>query len=218
MVNLDEERKSRMKAKTLKVVISSALFLCLIFSFSFISASDETLLRGTQYSCVDLVQSCDDCTEVTLASIRYPDGILHHVGEVMTKDDTDYNYTFCDTEQIGAYTYNTCGDLYHTATGNRVNTCENIPIIITSDGLSMTMNIHMLLLAIVFGLIVLGISINDVNITALGNFGLYYISIYFIRFGLAGYTNWVIEGVGICLLATAFYTTYKVWEGYSDGM
>jgi len=218
MVNIDKERKSRMKAKTFKVVISSALFLCLIFSFSFISASDETLLRGRQYSCVDLIQSCPNCTYVTLASIRYPNGTLQHIGENMTKDDTDYDYQFCDTEQIGTYTYNTCGDLYHTSTLSRQNTCENIQIEITSDGLNMSMNIHLLILAIVFGLIILGISISDVNITALGNFGLYYISIWFIRYGLAGYKNWVIEGVGVCLLATAFYTTYKVWEGYSDGM
>lgn len=87
-------------------------YLLLILSFVFIISivSGATLQPVKLNSCVDLTQSCSNCTFVNITSVIYPNGskIVNNVA--MTKQGTEFNYTFCDTKQIGEYTYVTFGN------------------------------------------------------------------------------------------------------------
>jgi len=87
------------------------LILMLILGLFLISlASAELVGTFQQSSCVNLPQTCDDCTYVKISSILYPNSSLA-LGEVtMTKTGTFYNYSFCDTNVTGTYFVNGYGD------------------------------------------------------------------------------------------------------------
>jgi len=83
------------------------IFILGMFLISFASASLGTF---KQNSCVSLYQYCDDCSYVTLTKIQYPNGTILTINDAMTKDDVNYNYTFCGTETLGTYYYTVKGD------------------------------------------------------------------------------------------------------------
>jgi hypothetical protein len=77
-------------------------------------ASGATLGTFGQNKCVNLKQTCDDCSYVNITSVtaKTNDGesITLLTNVAMTKNNVEYNYTFCSTGYIGEYTYITVGD------------------------------------------------------------------------------------------------------------
>lgn len=60
---------------------------------------------------VSLIQLCDDCTYNNITSIIYPNGTIALGEAEMTKDGTQYNYTYLPILEIyGTYTVNGFGD------------------------------------------------------------------------------------------------------------
>lgn len=81
---------------------------------------------------------------------------------------------------------------------------------VTGDGFNSSLGFYILILAISFGVILLGFKLEDPWITILGTFGLYFVGIYILFNGIAGtkdaVTTW---GVGIIVLAVAGYVSIK---------
>lgn len=104
------------------------MFIFFISLLSFISASSLGIFK--QNECVNLYQLCDNCTYVNLTSVIRSggNGTVWSILLPMTKVGTDYNYTFCNTDIAGDYSYNVCGDK------NGVIKCENIDFKITPTG------------------------------------------------------------------------------------
>ncbi len=88
-----------------------------MFLISFASASLGTFEQG---ECVSLYQFCDDCSYVNITTVQYPNGTIESISEEMTKDDVDYNYTFCSTNNIGDYAYVVKGDTGGSTTTERL--------------------------------------------------------------------------------------------------
>jgi len=91
--------------------MKSRIFVLLTFSIlliSLVSANDLGIFR--QDDCIQLYQYCDNCTYVNLTRVQYPNGTVLVVDSTMTKDDVDYNYTFCSTNSFGNYYYTVKGD------------------------------------------------------------------------------------------------------------
>ena len=77
-----------------------------------ISSSVETFGTFKQNECVELIQSCSNCTYNNITSIVYPNSSKAISGEyAMTKSGTEYNFTFCNTSAVGRYIVNGHGDL-----------------------------------------------------------------------------------------------------------
>ena len=72
-----------------------------IFLLSSVSAFGDigTVKQG---DCIELYNYCPTCTYINLTAIQYPDR-LETMNLGMTKDGTNYNYTFCDTELLEDY-------------------------------------------------------------------------------------------------------------------
>jgi hypothetical protein len=87
----------------------SIIFLMAILPM--VSAYDS-LGTFKQYDCVNLAQTCSNCTFVNISSVLYPDSI-QALGQVaMTKLGTSYNYTMCGKANMtGDYLVNGFGDL-----------------------------------------------------------------------------------------------------------
>ena len=115
-----------------------------IFLITLVSA-DGNLGIFKQNECIPLYQYCDDCTYVNLTVVQYPDGTIGNINTAMTKNDVDYNYTFCSTGNLGIHYYTVKGDK-----GGSVNT-ERMSFEITTTGriAEIKIAIFMLLISLV---------------------------------------------------------------------
>ncbi|TET07430.1 MAG: hypothetical protein E3J83_05070 [Candidatus Atribacteria bacterium] len=95
------------------------LILILIFSIiliSFASTQQQSLGPVKQNDCIQIIQTCSDCTYNNISRVLYPNKTVVLSNVAMTKDDTYYNYTFCNTSTLGNYIVNGYGDLGGTKT------------------------------------------------------------------------------------------------------
>lgn len=86
------------------------------FTISSISAETQTLGTFKKDSCIELIQICSNCTYNNITYIIYPNGSKLNINISMTKTDTFYNFTFCNTSAVGEYIVNGIGDLEGTKT------------------------------------------------------------------------------------------------------
>lgn len=164
----------------------------ILILFSFTSLANATSLGiFPQNSSIQLVAVCDNCTQVNLTQVIYPNGTFALLGDYpMTKNGTNYNYTWISTSAIGVYHYSRCGDLNGVLTcGNLINAFifEDSSINsfeITPNGLEMTTAKSIgyigfiLILLFTFGLTVYGSSLiawkhrrsDDEKIISVNNF------------------------------------------------
>lgn len=99
-----------MKKNLNKQYFLFAFLIGIIFmQLSFISAVD-TLGVFKQFSCIELIQTCSSCSYVNISSVLYPNSAQASGLVAMTKLGTNYNYTFCNTSQLGHYIVNGYGD------------------------------------------------------------------------------------------------------------
>ena len=87
------------------------LLIAGMFLISLTSASISNLRSQEQGNCVELIQNCPDCTYNNISRVIYPNSTDALSNVAMQKDDTSYNYTFCDTNVLGTYRVNGYGDI-----------------------------------------------------------------------------------------------------------
>ncbi len=125
------------------------LILGMVF-LSFASAQQGSLGTFKQNECVNLIQTCDNCTYNNISRVIYPNSTIILSNAVMTKDDTFYNYTFCNTTLLGTYLVNGFEDLDGT------KTVWNYDLLITPSGKISTTSesiLYVLFVLILFGLL-----------------------------------------------------------------
>jgi hypothetical protein len=106
----------------LKIYILFILFILLV---STVLASQSLPGAYKQNTCINLLQHCANCSYVNLTSVIYPDSTFLLQGNFeMTKQDTVYNYTVCNTSQIGSYIYCVKGD----PSGSLVTQCVDFEV------------------------------------------------------------------------------------------
>lgn len=94
----------------MKKLLLAFIFGIMLLSLTSVSAVEQTLGIVQQNTCVSLTQTCANCTFVNVTSVVNPDSTIVTINNLMTKAGTDYNYTFCQVNDTGDYTYNTLGD------------------------------------------------------------------------------------------------------------
>lgn len=76
-----------------------------------IFAEVQTLGTFEKGKCIELLQTCSNCTYNNISSISYPNSTQALNQSLMTKIGTKYNYTFCNTNTSGQYIVNGFGDI-----------------------------------------------------------------------------------------------------------
>lgn len=85
--------------------------IIMISSFSLISAEIKTLGTFKVNDCIDLKQTCGNCTWTNITSVLYPNS-SQALGEVvMTQKGTEYNYSCGPSETLGHYIVNGKSDV-----------------------------------------------------------------------------------------------------------
>lgn len=87
------------------------LLLSLILVMGLASAEVQTLGVFKQGKCVELIQTCSNCTWINMSSVSYPNSTKLLLTTGMTQNGIEYNYSFCKTDALGQYIATTCGDV-----------------------------------------------------------------------------------------------------------
>lgn len=144
-INSNNTLKSNMINRKLMTFIIMAFFMIsftpLINANNFGGLQIDCSFTGTyqQGNDMELWQTCDSCTSVTLVSIILPNGTIENYNTAMTKTSTLYNYTY-SPELIGKYYYSVTGDkngvldeetlcFESTSTGESVNTSQGLVLL-----------------------------------------------------------------------------------------
>jgi len=132
-----------------KILITFFLGLFLI-SFSLAEESGGELI-GKQNDCITLPQECADCTFINLTSIQYPNMTRTYINSLMTKQGSSFNYSFCDTEDLGDYVYCFIGDVG----GTNTVACKDFQITYSGENLNVSQT-YIYIIALIFLVLLIG--------------------------------------------------------------
>ena len=173
------------KMKTIKkspLLLGSIIFFMLITGGILVSAlqCDGTMLGTFKVNNnIELRQTCDTCSYVTLSSITYPNSTILNVNTNMTKSGIDYNYSF-KTDLIGNYYYSVFGD----KDGSLAS--ENFCFEVTPTGFIGTIGFYIIILILSLGILILGYYIEDAWVVVLGSFGFILFGLFIFLYGIDG--------------------------------
>jgi len=147
-------------------------------------------------------QYCTSGT-VLIINVEYPDGGNALDNQTMTYGVTYFNASL-PTSRIGdGYKV-----LIHSPTSN--NTITEWYYNVTPTGFAGTIGFYALVLLLSGGVIVLGFGKNDAPIVILGSFGLYFVGLFILLYGIDGIKdNIYTYGIAIIVLALASYISVK---------
>jgi hypothetical protein len=146
-------------------------------------------------------QVCSDATYITLSSIETPTGVVYLNVNMSNIGLGQYSYNYTPTE-IGRYDFRGISDGCEKTYATYVE--------VTPDGNTGKLGFYFLILLLSLGVIVLGVSLADPTISLLGSFGLYFIGLYILFYGIDGFKDTVYTwGLGIIVLGLAFYISAR---------
>lgn len=167
-------------------------------------AEQQSLGTIKQNECINLVQTCGNCTYVNISSVLAPNSLQVLGQSDMTKQGTIYNKTFCGTSQIGQFIVNGYGDV------DGFNTIWSYSFEVTPSGFTETLGFYFILLAILGGVIILGFAIKEGWFVVIGGMGLMILGLYSIINGIAGFKDtFMTWTISIFLLGIGAYLSIK---------
>lgn len=195
-----------MKNKIIYLIIFIMLVMPLIFAATDTNDVDDIFKINTK---VDYKKPCFNngtyCSAAAICNftIFNPDNTILIDNLQGTNQIYYHNITFSVIEN-GIYQADmTCIDGSNTG-------AETFYFNVTGNGLNDTVWFYALILGLSFGIMIMGFKLLDPPIVILGTFGLYFIGIYILRFGIVGIkdleTTWAL---GIIVLSVAFYISAK---------
>ncbi len=175
------------------------LLLLGLVLFPVVSAMDcDGTFLGTfkQGTSINLRQTCDTCTYVTLGSIVYPNSTIISIAENMTKSGIDYNYTFY-VLALGEYQYSVFGDKDGILAG------ENFCFEVTPSGQSGSSNqvFYLLFFAIAYGVGFTGFFRKNEMVSFLGGILMIILGLYVILNGVIIYRDVLTKTLSYVTLA-----------------
>jgi hypothetical protein len=192
-VNVYKVKKNNnlMQTKLISLIILS------IFLVSFVSANLGTYKQG---DCVN-IKTILNSSSVNISTISYPNSIVVISNQIMTKQGQTFNYTFCNTSNLGTYIYDyfdSNGDVY-------VNSFD-----VTPSGFTDTLGFYFVLLLILGGVIVLGFAIKEGWFVVIGGMGLMILGIYSVINGIAGFKDmFMTYAVSVFFVGVGAYLSFK---------
>lgn len=212
--------KKNSSLKALQSPILWQAMICiglLIIMLSSISAEVQELPdKAKPGECIQLRQSYKNSTYSNLTKIVYPiDNRLDYVGALMEDHGGEYNYTFCDTTQIGKYEYCTCTDVDGEPC---VTSCASFEV--TPSGLSSTIGFYAIFLVIIILIFLLGFYLENNWIMTLGSFLVIVLGFFVIINGIDVLkdtrTTWaiglIVWAIGIYFMFLSMEEMLKEWR------
>lgn len=170
-----------MKIKNINLII---LLFSIVLLSSFSSAVGNIGIVK-QNECIELYNYCPTCSYINLTLIQFPDGSISNMNEAMTKVNKNYNYTFCDTEILGPYSYTTCGD----KAGQE--TCEDINFESTPSGRGGSSNIAfiIILIVVIYSVTLISFFGRNIPLSILTGMMMTFFGVWIVRNGIVIYRD-----------------------------
>jgi len=200
-----KEKQKKVKHETLSKVF--AVLLLSVFLFSFVSAESETYKVHTetnlQFNCILNGETASNSATFNITITDREGNFLVEDGEAESQGEGVWNYTTTFTE-IGIYkVMMSCGDgTYAYSEEGEYN--------ITPSGFVGTLGFYLIILVLSLGIMILGFALRDAVIVILSSFGLYFVGLYILFFGIDGFRDPVYTwAIGIIVLMLAAYISVK---------
>lgn len=192
--------------------IKLLIFILVFLTIPIVSAVDE-LGTFQNYKTVSLLQTCDNCTSINITSIKYPNSTILYINSPMISNGSTYTYSFSSVDVIGEYIYTTCGN------PNGVYVCESVLFNITPSGFTGTLGFYFLVISMSFVVMFLGFWIRDSWIVIFSTFGLYFVGVFILFYGIADIKDAIMtQGTAIITLGVAAYISIRAGIETIDGL
>ena len=199
-------KKYKMKETKKVVMILIAVMILLLSQICPILAV-STLGVFKVNTCVELKQTCANCSYVNITSILFPDSTPTIINSEMTKSGSEFNYTFCNNSMLGNYIVNGIGD------PQGVQTIFAYDYSITTTGISAPYTIPLFIGLAAFILLIFAFGMKNNYIAFISGTLFVVLGIYLMIYGLSiisdFYTqalSYVSLGIGLLLILAAAYS------------
>lgn len=190
------------------------ILLLIVLSFMIVSVSAQIQDLGTfkMHDCVELIQTCSNCSYVNITSVKYPSSVQALGNVNMTKTGTVYTYDFCSANYSGTYVVSGVGDVDGT------DTVFAYTFDVTPSGYE-NQYIFLILVGVVcISVIILGIKTEDYWIIMFGGILILLSGFYVLIYGIdvvkdvmttraIGFILW---GIGIYMIIRAAIEQLKI--------
>lgn len=188
------------------------LGIILVMGYTELVSAESNLGTFKQNTCFDLYQTCDDCTYVNLTAIKYPNGTIETMNLDMVKINQDFTYNFCNSTNLGDYTYTVAGDK------RGVYSIETMSFEVTPSGKDGNENIvfFIFIILLIYAITFLGLFNGNAPVTILGGMAMIFLGVYMINNGviiyqdnLTNYFSYLTIGIGALFGLSAGYDLYQ---------
>src|SRR3990167_8780165 len=131
-----------------------ALLIIPLLLLTIVNAEQQTLGTFKLNSCIDLIQTCGNCTSINISNILYPNSSIALGFAAMTGSNGYFNYTFCKANVTGNYTLNGKADI------DGLDTTWAYDLKVTHGGKTLTSqesSIYIIIIIALFFFLILGI-------------------------------------------------------------
>lgn len=188
-------KSTRVSLRNLSVLF--VILVCSLLTLTLVSAEQTNIGLKKAGECIELIQTCSNCTSNNISSIILPNGTsVTYVGATMTRTDTYYNYTYCDTDATGKYIVNGWGDL------DGLDTVWSYTFITTHNGKTdeFNRNFIIFMLGAAFVLLIFGMKMQNEYVGFMSGALFMLGGIYLMIYGFASITDLYTRGIAFTLI------------------
>ena len=181
--------------------MKNIFMLAIVFTFLFSLASASTIGTFSPNECVELTQTCANCTYVNISVLTAKDNdggsitLLKNIN--MQKQGIYYNYTFCNTGYIGEYSYVTFGD------PSGFIDVETVTFTIGLGSLLLFIIAFILIYMIAF----VGFFGKHEWVSIMGGFGMIILGVFTLTIGIDNYRGFITEAISIITIGLGMIFT-----------
>lgn len=182
----------------MKKQMTLMILIVLMAMMPFISASIENIGSVKQYDCISLPQTCN-CTWNNITTVMYPNKTYITINQAMTGDGTYFNFTFCNTTDLGQYFVNGIGNK------DGISTTFNYYFTVTPTGMSGNIGFYIFLSIVIIGILLIGIFLHNLELTLIGAMISAAWGIWTAFYGFDTFKNAGTEVLSIGIIALSLY-------------
>lgn len=190
-------------------MVKNLLMLVLVFSLvSLVSGQtivSEEILGHEQFKPLYFSVTSNNATQCNITNLDTPSSSIA-INQIMTKNQQTFNGTIKGQNftNIGYHTILiSCSDGVNFADGN-------IRRYVSASGFTGTLGFYIILIGITSLILITGFYLRDPAIVVLGSFGLYFVGLYILFYGIVDIKDTVYTwGIGLILLGFATYLSTK---------
>ena len=192
------------------------MIILLVLAIPFLSASIGSLGTFKQYSCVNLLQTCVDCTYNNISSVTLPNGVGALGLTAMAQSGIEFTHSFCNTTLSGTSNVNGFGDA-----GGAMTKWNYVFEVTPSGGAEDNTTIFLFLICLTTLFFFMGVFMKNYIFVTIAGFALMSSGVYGMIYGFGDITSlytrtisYIVIGLGMIITVTSGLELVKeIYDG-----